>query len=62
VSHTVILIIFAESMTLFFSNLKSVNGNGAFFSIPINRNNETTDATEKIIICAILCEPTFSKN
>jgi len=43
------LIMFAESMVLSFSNLKLINGNAAFFSIVINRNNETIDAAEKMI-------------
>jgi hypothetical protein len=57
VSSTVILIMFAESMIIFFSNLKSINGNGTFFSIVINRNNDTMDAAEKVIICIKLFEP-----
>ena len=44
------LIIFAESMTLFANSLKSINGDGAFFSTTTNRNNETSDANEKMTI------------
>ena len=55
------LIIFAGSMTLFASNLKSINGNGAFFSTTMNRNIETSAATEKMTICIKLFKPAFSK-
>ena len=62
VNPTVIEIIFALSIVLFFSNLKSINGNGVFFSIAINRNRETINATENMIICIKSFEPAFSKN
>ena len=57
------LIIFAESMVLFFNNLKSINGKVAFFSILTNRIREATDAIENIMICIKLFEMVgFSKS
>jgi hypothetical protein len=50
VSPTIMLIIFAESMVLFFSNLKSINGDCAFFSVLTNRIREINDTLENKII------------
>ena len=49
VRPTIILIIFAESMVLFLSSLKSINGKGAFFSVLTNRTRKITDTLENKI-------------